>query len=52
MRHAGKLDMSTILAVLRTGNQTRGVTVLKELERGTSRALIPGTISKTLLRLE
>lgn len=52
MRHPGELEVLTIMAVIRVGEEAYGVTVLEELERETSRTLTLGTVYKTLLRLE
>ena len=52
MGNTGEFELLVLLAILRLGEGAYGVTVLEELERGTSRTLTLGTVYKTLGRLE
>jgi len=49
--HTGEFELLVLLAVLRLGDDAYGVTILRELERQTSRTLTLGGVYKTLGRL-
>ena len=48
----GELEQLVMLAVLRVGEEAYGVSVRREIEERTGRALTLGTVHKTLSRLE
>src|ERR1043166_3428014 len=50
--HLGELEQLVLLALLRLGDAAYGVTVRAMLEQRAHRPLGPGTVYKTLLRLE
>ena len=52
MGHTGEFELLVLLAILQLNRDAYGVTILEELERGTSRSLTLGTVYKTLGRLE